>query len=106
MSENESGPPPDGAGDGAGRGGESSGPPATPPAYLDYECLRLIGQGGYGEGWLGRDSSGMYRACKVIYRESFENEQPYEREYSGIKRFEPLSRIHASQVHILHVGRR
>ena len=78
----------------------------TPPASLDYEVIRLIARGGYGEVWLVRDNAGAYRACKVVYRESFDNERPYEREYAGIKKFEPVSRCNESQVHILHVGRR
>jgi serine/threonine protein kinase len=48
---------------------------------------------------------GTYRAVKIVYRGSFSDDRPYEREFAGIKRFEPLSRAHASQVDILHVGR-
>ncbi len=95
-------------------GGAEADPPADagglfsapPPSALDYECLRLIGQGGYGEVWLVRDKAGRHLACKVIYRESFDNDRPYEREYEGIKKFEPVSRGSESQVKILHVGRR
>src|ERR1700761_5251918 len=79
---------------------------SAPPSDLDYECIRLIGQGGYGEVWLVRDKSGRHLACKVIYRESFDNDRPYEREYEGIKKFEPVSLANDSQVNILHVGRR
>lgn len=53
-----------------------------------------------------RDKEGEYRACKVVYRASFQNDRPYEREYEGICKFEPVSRASESQVKILHVGRR
>ena len=46
-----------------------------------------------------------YRALKVVYRKTFEHDRPYEREFQGIKKYEPVSRQHDSQVHILHVGR-
>lgn len=72
----------------------------------DYEVIRLIGRGNYGEVYLARDLTGAYRAVKVIYRETFHNERPYEREYAGIRKFAPLSRVYESQVKILHVGRR
>ena len=78
----------------------------TSPASLDYEVVRLIARGGYGEVWLVRDRAGAYRACKVVYRESFADERPYEREYTGIKNFEPISKSNESQVQILHLGRR
>jgi WD40 repeat protein len=41
----------------------------------------------------------------VVYRRSFPDERPYEREFRGIQKFEPISRTHDSQVDILHVGR-
>lgn len=77
-----------------------------PPEGLDYELVRLIGRGGYGNVWLVRDRSGQFFACKVVYRESFNEDRPYEREFDGIRRFEPVSRASESQVKILHVGRR
>ncbi len=87
------------------RPGAGPGAPA-PPADADYELIRLIGRGGYGEVWLVQDKSGNYHACKVVYRESFPHDRPYEREYHGIRKFEPVSRTNESQINILHVGRR
>ncbi len=71
---------------------ERTGAPCVP--Y--YELLHRIGGGSYGEVWLARNVMGPYRAVKVV---------PFEREFAGIKRFEPISRVHESQVDILHVGR-
>ena len=42
---------------------------------------------------------------KVVYRGQFEHDRPYDREFQGIKNYEPISRRHDSQVDILHVGR-
>jgi len=67
--------------------------------------LRCIGGGSYGEVWLARNVLGDYRAVKVIHRDRFEHDRPYDREFEGIQKFEPISRLHESQVDILHVGR-
>jgi len=75
------------------------------PSIPDHELLRRIGGGSYGEVWLARNVLGDYRAVKVIYRDKFEHDRPFDREFEGIQKFEPISRLHESQVDILHVGR-
>jgi len=45
------------------------------------------------------------RAVKVIWRRQFESDRPYEREFAGIQRYEPVSRSSGGLVHVLHVGR-
>ena len=75
------------------------------PVIPDHELLRRIGEGSYGEVWLARNVLGDYRAVKVVYRRTFESARPFDREFEGIKQFEPISRSHESQVQILHVGR-
>jgi len=77
----------------------------SPPHIADHELLRRIGSGSYGEVWLARNVLGEFRAVKVVYRDRFEHQRPYEREFDGIRKFEPISRLHDSQVDILHVGR-
>jgi len=67
--------------------------------------LRCIGRGSYGEVWLARNVLGEYRAAKVIYRSHFDSEHAYEREFEGLKRYEPVSRGDLGQVAVLHVGR-
>ena len=76
-----------------------------PPVFPDHEVLRLIGHGAYGEVWLARSMLGTLRAVKVVRRDAFENERPYERELRGITQFEPVSRAHEGLVDILQAGR-
>jgi serine/threonine protein kinase len=70
----------------------------------DHELIRCIGQGGYGKVWLGRNVMGSFRAIKVIQRDLFPDDRPYEREFSGIKKFEPISRTHPGFITVLHIG--
>ena len=70
----------------------------------DHQLLRRIGRGSYGEVWLARNTLGMYRAVKIVYRKWFNDQRPYERELSGIRKFEPISRSHEGFVDVLHVG--
>src|ERR1041385_2812315 len=78
----------------------------APPPVPDYELIRQIGGGAYGEVWLGRSTAtGILRAVKIVYRRTFDDERPYEREFEGIQRFERLSREHPGQLALFHVGR-
>lgn len=77
----------------------------APPRIADYELLRPIGRGSYGVVWLARSVTGLYRAVKIVWRESFEDPQPYEREFRGIKEFAAISLVAPRQLALLHVGR-
>ena len=79
--------------------------PDAGPSISDYELLRVIGRGAYGEVWLARNLTGSFVALKIVRRASFDHDRPFGREFEGIKRFEPISRSDSSQVAILHVGR-
>ena len=58
-----------------------------------------------GQVWLAQSVTGALRAIKIVYRASFDHDRPYEREFEGIKKFEPISQSRESQVAIFHVGR-
>lgn len=77
----------------------------TPPAIPDHQLLLRIGTGAYGDVWLARSALGSYRAIKIIYRNRFDDERPYQREFNGILKYEPISRTHEGLIAVLHVGR-
>ena len=78
---------------------------ANVPIIPDHEVLRVIGRGAYGEIWLARALTGALRAVKIVYRSTFESERAFRREFEGMSSFEPISRVHAGFIDILHVGR-
>lgn len=54
---------------------------------------------------MAKNIVGTFRAVKVVYRQTFSDERPYEREFEGIKKYEPISRTHPGLMNILHIGR-
>jgi serine/threonine protein kinase len=71
----------------------------------DFELLRSIGEGAYGEVWLARSLTGAYRAIKIVFRNKFSEQRPFEREFEGVRTFEPVSLMNPGWVSVLHVGK-
>ena len=86
-----------------GRPGEFAG--ARPPVVPEHTLVRCVGAGSYGQVWLARSVLGSWRAVKVVHRHLFQEDRPYEREFLGVQRFEPLSREDEGFVDILQTGR-
>ena len=84
-----------------------SGAPVQQTSLLipDYTLIKVIGSGAYGEVWLARSLVGNHVAIKVLFRDRFDDAEPYEREFRGIKRFMSAIGTHPGWVHVLHVGR-
>ena len=81
----------------------AASPPA--PSIPDFELLRRIGRGSYGEVWLARGVTGVFRAIKIVWRERFSDAEPFEREFRGLKEFAAFSLGETTQLALLHVGR-
>ncbi|MFO1499169.1 MAG: CHASE2 domain-containing protein [Verrucomicrobiota bacterium] len=87
---------------------QPEGDPATAafePIVPDYELLRCVGRGAYGEVWIGRDAIGQHRAVKVVFRRDFADAAPYDREFNGIEKYMPVSLDHPGLLRLFHVGR-
>lgn len=80
--------------------------PGSVPVIPDFELIRPIGGGAYGEVWLARTSiSGAYRAIKIVRRARFgADDRPFHRELEGLSRFHRLADGHPRQLAILHVA--
>lgn len=79
-----------------------------PPKTSDYELVNPpFGQGAYGKVWLVRNSIGQWQALKAVYAAKFgEDLAPYEREFSGIKSYKPVSDKHPGLLRVDFVSRK
>ena len=75
------------------------------PLIAEHALLCPIASGGYGQVWLARSALGTYRAIKLVHRSNFDHDRPFEREFAGIQKYEPVSRGHEGLVDLLQVGR-
>jgi serine/threonine protein kinase len=82
----------------------AAAPPAVPPVVPDHELIRVIGSGSSGEVWLARNVLGIHRAVKIVFARAFEKRRSFEREFDGVLKFEPVSRLHDGLMDILQVG--
>jgi CHASE2 domain-containing sensor protein len=65
------------------------------PLAPGYELIDPpFGEGAYGKVWLARDTHARWVALKTVYRKKFEHPEPYEREFNGVNKYQPLSDQH------------
>jgi serine/threonine protein kinase len=65
----------------------------------------LVGRGSYGDVWLARGATGLWRAIKLVWRARFAEAEPFEREWRGLSEFAAISLGESAQMALLHVGR-
>ena len=76
------------------------------PETPDYELIRCVGSGAFGDVWLAQaKATRRFRAIKLVCRSRFPRSSLYETEFNGLRKFEELSREHAGFIDILHVSR-
>ena len=78
---------------------------ATPPRIPGHTLHRRIGAGSYGEVWLAQNILGEWRAVKIVRRDKFNEERPYQREFEGLSHYAPISLSHPSLLRVLQVER-
>lgn len=75
------------------------------PRLPDFELIRPIGQGGFGQVWMARNrATGLLRAVKLIPRGGRGTADPAGRELVSITRLESARRRHPNLLDIQHVG--
>ena len=81
---------------------------ATLPHTPGYELIDPpFGEGAYGKVWLARNAAGQWRALKVIYLAKFDgNPGPYEREFNGIQKYQPISDQHPGLLRVDFVSKK
>ena len=76
------------------------------PDAPDYKLFNPpFGEGAYGKVWLARNATGQWRALKAVYLANFDqNTDPYEREFNGIKKYQPVSDKHPGLLRVEFVS--
>jgi CHASE2 domain-containing sensor protein len=75
------------------------------PNIPDHDLVKRVGMGAYGEVWLARNTIGMFRAVKFVFRDRYSSPHPYQREFRGMEKYMPISLNHPGLVHLLHIGK-
>jgi serine/threonine protein kinase len=89
-----------------GRTQAGAAPTQEAPEIPGYELFNPpIGEGAYGKVWLARNTRKEWRAVKVVYLGNFNNDPaPYEREFKGISRYQPISDKHPGLLRVEFVS--
>jgi CHASE2 domain-containing sensor protein len=76
------------------------------PDAPGYELFNPpFGEGAYGKVWLARNAAGQWRALKAVYLANFDqNPDPYEREFNGIMKYQPVSSRHPGLLQVEFVS--
>jgi CHASE2 domain-containing sensor protein len=76
------------------------------PDAPGYELFNPpFGEGAYGKVWLARNPAGQWRALKAVYLANFDqNVDPYDREFNGIKKYQPISDKHPGLLRVEFVS--
>ena len=79
----------------------------APPEVPDFDLIRPVGHGGFGEVWLATNrTTGHLRAVKVIPLQQARETDPAAREIASLTRLEAnLERQHPNLLNIHHVGK-
>jgi CHASE2 domain-containing sensor protein len=76
--------------------------PAVPGYVLFHPPF---GEGAYGKVWLARAKTGEWHAVKAIYRARLgDSHEPFDREYHGVKKYQPISGLHPGLLKIVFVS--
>lgn len=79
---------------------------AALPETPGYELFDPpFAEGSYGKVWLARNRFGKWRALKVVYLAKLDNNlDPYDREFTGIQKYQPLSGKHPGLLRVEYVS--
>jgi formylglycine-generating enzyme required for sulfatase activity len=78
-------------------------PDLPTPKIPNYELVKLIGQGSFGQVWIALDATNSPCALKIIHKRRTK-EELFWKEFKGVQNYLPISRSNLGLVTILHVG--